>query len=336
MKNIPIKLLILSVSFLLCLSLFSFWWKETTKPLQSEQKLNFIIAKGSSALQTAKSLKEKGLIRSELAFKIYVQFTGKSKKIKPGLFVLTPNMSMYQIVDELTKGPKDVWVTIPEGLRKEEVVEKIIQALEKEGEEAKIFRSEFLNLAKDKEGYLFPDTYLIPRDISPQTIISLLIENFHRKTDELKEEIQKGDYTLEEIVILSSIVERETRKDEERPIVAGILLKRLKNQIPLQVDATVQYALASRNCQALGYEKTCDNWWPILKKTDLDIDSEFNTYKYKGLPPSPISNPGIASIKASVYPEESEFWFYLHDQKGEIHLAKTIEEHVKNIEKFLR
>lgn len=138
--------------------------------------------------------------------------------------------------------------------------------------------------------------------------------------------------SLNEIITLASIVERETKTDEERPLVAGILIKRLKDGWPLQVDASVQYAVATKNCKVFGAE--C-KWWPILSKEDMSINSPFNSYKFKGLPPHPIANPGLSSIKAVIYPKESDYWFYLHDKSGKIYFAKTTEEHKENIRKYL-
>ena len=137
----------------------------------------------------------------------------------------------------------------------------------------------------------------------------------------------------EEIIIMASIIERETKGKEERPIVAGILWKRLETPGWLmQVDATNQYAVANSECSS---KVRCDNWWRILTKEDLEIDSFYNTYKYKALPPAPISNPGFSSIEAALYPQETNFWFYLHDPEGEIHFAQTLQEHNKNIRVYL-
>ena len=131
---------------------------------------------------------------------------------------------------------------------------------------------------------------------------------------------------------LASIIERETKGADERPVVAGILLKRLNAGWPLQVDASVQYAVSSSNCR--GRILDCE-WWPILTRSDLDIDSRYNTYKYAILPPGPIANPGLTSLQAAVYPQSSDYWYYIHDDKGIIHYAKTHEEHNENVARYL-
>ena len=115
-------------------------------------------------------------------------------------------------------------------------------------------------------------------------------------------------------------------------MVAGILWKRIENDWPLQVDAANQYGVASVNCSP--FDQECD-WWPILTKSDIEADSPYNTYKYPGLPPSPIACPGLSSINAAVFPEDSGYWFYIHEPNGTIHYAETIEEHNSNIARYL-
>jgi UPF0755 protein len=243
-------------------------------------------------------------------------------------------MSLFEIITALQGKPAEIWVTIPEGLRKEEMPDRIIEALELNENNAPDFRNQFLMAAEDKEGYLFPDTYLFSKNASPSAIVNKMNQTFNAKMKNLEEGVAyKNGYQQEEAVVMASIIERETKTDGERPIVAGILYKRLKAGWPLQVDAAVQYAVANGNCKLK--TENC-NWWPILTKDDLEINSPFNTYKFTGLPPSPISNPGLSSLRASVNPEDSPYWFYIHDPQGTIHYAESSEEHYKNISKYLK
>jgi len=307
-----------------------FWWNISIKPLNKEgEKANFLILKGASATQIANKLENEEIIRSSLAFKFYIQLTGKTKRIQSGEYQISAGMSMFEIVSDLLKGPKAIWVTIPEGLRREEIAKTFISGLSKSGSDEDAFRGEFLNLSKGEEGYLFPDTYLMPKTITASKVFNLMQDIFESKFSD----ISVSEHSRDEIVIVASLLERETITDAEKPIVAGIIYKRLENDWPLQIDATVQYALANKNCGTLNLE--CDWWKKSLTRADLDIDSSFNTYKLQGLPPAPISNPGISSLEAAANPEESSFWFYLHDSKGKIHYAKTIEEHNRNISKYL-
>jgi len=343
-KRFIIPLVLLITLVLIGVSAF-FWWKENIKPASGNiTKQRFVVSRGLTASQVGQKLYDAGLIKNVLAFKIYVQVFDKTKNINAGEFTLSPSTTLAEIVSILGKGPEELWVTIPEGLRKEEVVERLISGLEMDAGKAGSFRDEFLIEASDKEGQLFPDTYLFPRDIKATVAVNKMIDTFETKIDQkMKEDISGSGKDLEEILAMASLIERETKTNEERPIVAGILWKRLDNKWPLQVDATLQYAISTEKCKlstkgglSSGQNiENCSNWWPILTKDDLEIRSPFNTYKYTGLPPAAIANPGLSSIKAAIYPEASDFWFYIHSPDGKIHYAKTITEHNLNIKKYL-
>ena len=273
-----------------------FWWsKVVTPPVDDDTRVSFLIPRGRSASQIANSLYEGGFIRSPLAFKYYVQMTGKAKSIQAGEFGLSKNLNLYQVVEKLSSGPLELWVTIPEGLRREEIVERFIAGLEMDNAQAKIFREEFIDATETMEGYLFPDTYLFPREASASAVINKMRSTFDLKLADFEEELERSNYSLSEVVTVASIVERETKTDEERPIVAGILYKRLEADWPLQADASVQYAAGNLRCRGI---ENCNGWWPILTKEDLEIDSQYNSYKFEGLPPSPISNPGVSSLSS--------------------------------------
>lgn len=285
MKKIIISLLF----FLASLSIVFIYVYSQTKPVSKVTSAKyFLILKGTGASKVASNLKDVGLIRSPLLFKAYTRFFGISQKIQAGQYKLYPNHSLFKVISEINKGPIEVWVTIPEGLRREQIAEKYINALNPPDPEG--FRSEFLNLTKAKEGYLFPDTYLFPWDASPSMIVAKMFSTFDQKV--------KG-ITIDQL-IMASLVEEETKTDLERPIVAGILYKRLKAGWPLQVDVAPE------------------------------------TYNKLGLPKVPIANPGLMSIKAALNSEDSPYWYYIHDPQGNIHYAKTIEEHNLNISQYLK
>lgn len=305
-----------------------FWFRGQAKAPSSDTSFaDFLIVKDSSASQIGSKLEKEGLIRSSLAFRLYVQLTGLSKKIPAGEYSLSPSYSLFQLVDELVKGPREIWVTIPEGLRREEIAARFASAFGK-GED---FIQEFLEASEAVEGYLFPDTYLFPKTASPISVVNKMRSTFDLKTEDLKEEILKSDLSLPEIVNLASIVERESRLEEERPVISGILLNRLEIGMGLQADATVQYAVASSKCSG----KVDCEWWPTLNKVDLTINSPYNTYRFRGLPPGPIANPGLSSIRAVVMPQKSDYLYYLHDSEGVAHYATTLEEHNENVRKYL-
>jgi len=302
-----------------------FWWKWVSSPLKphSLSKKTFVIKRGEKLNSISQRLKKEELIRDSLAFKIVIYTQGLKGKIQAGSFRLSSGWDLYEIARSLTLGTEDIWLTFPEGWRKEEFARRLAASLEN------FDVKEFLNLTKDLEGYLFPDTYLIPKSASSSAIIKILTNNFEKKTKDLRVNYQD--------LILASIVEREVKREEDRPVVAGILIKRLKTNWPLQVDATIQYGVANRQFSNLAIEQLEDfDWWPKITKDDLEIDSPYNTYKYKGLPPTPICNPGLAAIKATLSPLNTDYWFYLSDREGKIHFAKTLEEHQENIIRYLK
>ena len=173
------------------------------------------------------------------------------------------------------------------------------------------------------EGYLFPDTYEIFFEEGIEDIVRRMLDNFDRKlTLELKEEIASQKKSIFEIVTMASLIEKEVRTIEDKKIVSGILWKRLKSRMPLQVDATISYITGRKTTE--------------ITKEELKINSPYNTYKYKGLPLGPICNPGLESIKAAIYPKQSEYWFYLSTPEGETIFSKTLREHNEAITKYLR
>lgn len=286
---------------------------------EDTKEVEFVIPKGAGASKIAKELKNTGLIKNDIFFKFYIQLTNSQKKIQAGEYVLSANLTTPEIIEIFKKGPKELWVTIPEGLRREEIALKFAESLEKD----EVFIQDFLSLTKDKEGYLFPDTYLFPKTVTATQIVNKLTSTFNAKTN---------DVTYRQLIV-ASMLERETLTDYEKPVVSGIIYKRLENNWPLQIDATLQYARASINCPVPSIK--CNYWKPATSQ-DKELSSVFNTYKNLGFPPSPISNPGLTSIQAAINPEESDYWYYIHDNSGKIHFAKTLEEHNLNIGKYLK
>lgn len=297
------------------------WWRWATAPVDPKIKETkiFVIPPKTGVRQIAQKLKRESLIRDQIVFFLLVKVKGLEKNIQAGDYRLSPSMDPATLLTTLTHGTLDVWVTIPEGWRSEEIAQKLFQTLG-------IPQEGFLKVSQ--EGYMFPDTYLIPKEASAGAVAKMMLSNFQRRWEEgigLKDQ--------REIVTLASIVEREVKEEKDRPIVSGILLKRLKNGMSLDVDATVQYAVANLKCQIS--EGKCD-WWPKkLTSQDLKINSPYNTYLNPGLPPTPIANPGLSSLQAAAFPKETDYWYYLSDKTGKIHYARTLEEHNQNIEKYL-
>ena len=298
------------------------WWRDgmaAFDPGDTSQK-KFIVRRGEGVKTIAGRLAGEGLIRSPTGFFLLVKLLGIERKLQAGEYRLYAAMDTTTIARELTHGMLDVWVTIPEGWRVEETVAKLSRELD-------IPESEFIKVAR--EGYLFPDTYLVPKDATAGAVVQLFSSNFDEKVNAtLRSDAKKTGLSFHDVITLASIVEREGRNGEDRPVIAGILLNRLKADWPIQADATLQYAL--------GYQMRERSWWKKeLTAEDKELASPYNTYRYTGLPPGPIANPGIVSITSVTYPRQTEYWYYLHDPKGTVHYAKTLEEHNSNIAKYL-
>lgn len=311
------KLIWLAVIIAVIFFLGKFWWSSQMNSVSSDSTTKvFVIAKGSGVSEIAKKLKQENLIKSELIFKIFVKQNNLTNKLQAGSFKLSPSMTMQDILKALQLGSEDVWITLIEGWRVEEMADKL-------NSELRIQNSEFLKNAK--EGYMFPDTYLFPKEATVEYIVDTLRKTFvSRFSAELKSKIRKQGLTEDQGVILASIVEREARSDKVRTEVASILLKRFKIEMGLNADATIQYALG---------KQANDGWWKKnLSRDDLKIDSPYNTYLHRGLPPKPICNPSLSSIEAVANADSSTpYLYYYHDSKGNSYYGKTLEEHIQNI-----
>lgn len=298
------------------------WWYDGTRAVDPSDttQIAFSVESGDGVRVIATNLSDKNLIRSATAFFVVVKMLGLETNLQAGEFRLQKAMNARTIAQTLTHGITDSWITTLEGWRVEEVAVKVAKDLE-------IPESEFLKVAK--EGYMFPDTYMIPKDATVGAIVKIFTDTFNEKiTNTMRLEAKKNDLTFSEALILASIVEREGQTDEDRPVIAGILLNRLNADWPLQADATLQYAL--------GYQTKEKTWWKKeLFDDDKEVRSPYNTYINKGLPPAPICNPGLSAMKAALYPKTTEYMYYIHDAQGVVHYAKTLEEHNANVSQYL-
>lgn len=298
--------------FLLLLALLSVYgfYKISLMPVnaKNDRAQIFVVPQGQPVKIIASRLKAEHLIRNELVFRLLVDRKSLTYQLQAGDFRLSPAMDLATIIDALTHGSLDYWITFPEGLRVEEYAEKL-------AEKSKINTTDFILAAKPFEGQLFPDTYLIPQSANAEDVTFLLTETFNNKSPTQDKKM----------IILASMVEREAKHSEDRKLVASVLINRLKIGMALQIDATVQYALGKAG-----------RWWPKeLTKTDLQVDSPYNTYSHSSLPPKPICNPGLESLKAVLSPAETNYLYYISDKEGNNHYASTLEGHNQNIAKYL-
>ncbi len=317
-KKFFILFLLLFITGLACY----LWWKQAVTNVNPTDKTNitFIIRKGETARTVAERLHSLKLIRSPVAFFLMARFGGVGDNLQAGEFNINPAMDLPLIAKTLTHGTSDTWITIPEGWRNEEIALELTQKLS-------IPESEFLK--KAQEGYMFPDTYLVPKEASAGAVVNLFLGNFQKKiSPSIIEQAAKKGLNINQLVTIASLVEREGRHDADRPIIASIILNRLNIGMKLDIDATIQFAL--------GYQSAEKTWWKKnLTLDDINLNSAYNTYNNSGLPPGPIANPGLQSIMAVVNAPETDYLFYISDSQGNIHPAKTIEEHNANIAKYL-
>lgn len=263
----------------------------------------FEISKGESVKSIASRLKSADFIRSSLFFRLIVR--QNKLTVQAGIYELSPSLAPNILAQTLTKGLAiDQKITIPEGYRLEQIAET-----------AGIPVKDFLASAKGMEGQLFPDTYFVKEGITATELVKIMHDNFLKKVGTIDKNT----------LILASLIERETRGDAEKPVVAGILNKRMEAGWALELDATVQYFLGKPG-----------SWWPNTTLLDRKLKSPYNTYLNQGLPPGPICNPGLSSIKAAQNPESSPYWFYLHDRSGVIRYGATLSEHNANIAKYIK
>jgi UPF0755 protein len=298
-----------------------FWWERGLLPLDASNKTSqiFVIKNGEGVREIANNLRTQRLIRDPVVFFLLTKLEGLDKKIQAGDFRLNPSMSTQDIATNLTHGTLDIWVTIPEGLRADEIADLLKTKIPS-------YKESWRTELEQNEGYLFPDTYLIPRDADINLVLTLLKNNFQKKYDGVKD-TKTTALTDAQTIILASIVEREAKYAEDRPLAASVFINRLNIGMALGSDPTIQYAL--------GYQADTKTWWKKdLTVDDLKVDSPYNTRLNPGLPPGPISNPGLSAIEAALNPAKTDYLYFYADKQGHLHFATTLQGHQANIQKY--
>jgi UPF0755 protein len=275
-----------------------------------------------------KRLKDGGFIRSTWAFNLAL--SRRSQEIESGGYRISKSMDVWELAQTLTSTPSLKWVVIPEGLRKEEIANKLAETLGWTEEQKEDWIYKYTAMEYDYlEGVYFPDTYLIPVDESGLDVANRLRRHFDEKFAPYMTGFLKQNVKWTTALKIASIVQREAAGKGDMSLIAGILWNRLLEEMKLEVDATVQYARDDRDSLTAGF-------WKPIKPEDKEIDSKYNTYKYPGLPPFPIANPGLDAIDAVLNPAETDCFYYLHDSNKQIHCAKTYQEHLANIDEYLK
>ncbi len=296
----------------------------------SNEEKRVVIPPGNGLRFIAATLEKSEVMNNSLAFMTYVVITGSRDELQAGVYKIPENSSVVEITRQLKSGVgsgEEVFITFPEGWTSDQVQTALVQD--------DINVSDFENALKNNalveedsflldgkpdnttwEGFLYPDSYYIYTGRSSEDVIEKMLANMEEKiTPEIQTQVKQSGYSLYEVVTLASIVEKELRTSEERKIGAGIFLQRLEDGYPLQSDATVNYVTKKKTTQPT-YE-------------DLEVESEYNTYKYKGLPPGPICNPSLNSITAVLNPTETEYYYFLTTPEGTAKFSNTYQEHLQ-------
>lgn len=308
--------------------------------LFSENRLSesssFVIEQGESVNQISQNLYESGLIKNKFVFESWLWFKKLESQVVAGVYTLPQDLSIRELINILTLGPQNSQssILLIEGWDRR----LMSQSLDKKG----LSGDDFLDLTKSKndwqedydflsdaasdatlEGYIFPDTYFVDGSGEVRELIVKALNNFDKKLNkELRAEISRQNKTIFEVITLASIVEREVPKDSDKKMIADIFLKRLDEGIGLQSDATINF-ITGKGLVSPSFE-------------DLQVESPYNTYKYRGLPPGPISSPGLSSIEAVVYPTPNNYFYFLTTPEGEVIYSRTHDEHVQNKAKYLQ
>lgn len=293
------------------------------------ENIYMVVKPGTTASEISDRLMQLGVIDSRLRFWWLMKLQGDASKFKTGTYAFTPHMDEQAVLDKLVAGDTTVVkFTIPEGFGIKEIAKRL-------ADEGLVDEQEFLAEAKDfapydymkkrpnvryaAEGYLFPDTYVIHSDVSAEGIMKMMAEDFDtRLTPALRQQAAAKGLSIHDLITLASLVEKEARYDEDRPIIAQVFFKRLQMGMPLQSDTTLQYLMAGPK--------------EDVSIEDTKIDSPYNTYQHEGLPPGPIASPGMKSILAVLNPANTDYLYFVADHQGHNHYSQTYDEHLAIVE----
>lgn len=285
----------------------------------SDEKTRFVVPMDTKQEDIIAMLKANNFIRNEQMFNFLAGIIRFPGQIEPGAYQLSHRQTLWQIADTLLNHPYQKWIILVPGLRREQTAEKLGKKFNWNQTKTQEF------LSNIQEGYLFPDTYLLNVDYTGKQFAQRLISNFNEKfSAQMQKDLLAQNERTDTAIKVASLIERESGSDGDKALIAGIIWNRLNTNMPLQIDATIQYIIG-----------TPSDWWPRVDPKNLKIDSLYNTYLNKGLPPGPIASPSLTSIKAAVYPADTDCLFYLHDHGKNIHCSKTYAEHLENIDKYL-
>jgi len=293
----------------------AFFWRTPDK----KSIVSFEIKSGENLSQVGSNLQKTGLLENPFLFKIYFKLGKLEKNIQPGIFKIGRGNSVSKLVKIITNrdlaGKK---LTFLEGWTVRDYLEYL-----KKNNLADEKNANELSKSGSLEGYLFPDTYFVPANITLKDLIKIMRDNFNAKAGVILEQAARSQKkTALELLTVASLVEAEANTEEDRRLTADIIWRRLDIGMPLQLDSTVNYVTGNKK--------------PAISLAEQTIESLFNTYKYKGLPPWPINNPGLAAIMAAIAPKRNDYWFFLTGNDGKMYYARNLKEHEENKNRYLR
>jgi UPF0755 protein len=334
--GLTIFLIILAVGLFIC-------WQFVARAGSSSKTTSFTIIVGESVKQIGIELKKENLIRSQYWFEVWIWLARKEQKFIAGEYYLPQNVNIINLVDLLTGGVRpsnEVTLRFIEGWTTRQIGEYIEQngifaaqdfskivdsprSLDIISKELDSGVLKNIPITASLEGYLFPDTYRQYRDSEPVDLVIKMLRNFKQKFPlSWLNKLSERGYTVHQAVILASIVEREVASDEDRAMVADLFWRRIEAGRGLEADSTINYITGKKT--------------PSVSAKDLAINSPYNTYRYRGLPPGPISNPGESSLKAVVFPKVNQYWYFLTTPSGQVIYSRTFEEHKKAKFQYLK
>lgn len=307
------------IVFLLAIIFVSSLYIFIVHPPETDGQVMLSIEPGQGAGSVARELKREGLVQSSFVTQELIVLLGGSKNIKAGMYLFNEPMDIFQVASRIARGDLGytfIRITVPEGANSSKIAEIISSKF------PNVDASSTEESARLQEGYLFPETYFFAPFVDSPIILKKMRETFDEKTKEYQAAATSSGRRFEDVVKVASLLEKEVQTPVDKKMVADIIWRRLKKDMPLQIDSTLGYVLDKTSAK--------------LTSTDLTTDNSYNSYTRKGLPPTPISNPGLVSIAAALEPTPNPYFFYLSDKDGITHFAKTYEEHLKNKRKYIQ
>jgi UPF0755 protein len=294
------------------------------------ERTSVVIPRGESFSGIVGALQQRGVLAHPLAFRILARMRNDEADVKAGEYAFAPHQTSDEILRQLVAGQAQVaiWVTIPEGFTAREVAQTLAERkLGSADTYDSLFLHDGIEIAGHRtpslEGYLFPSTYLMPLDVTPAGAAKVMTDQFRKELPPDAEARARAlGRSIPEVVTIASLVEREAKADDERALMAGVYYNRLRLGMPLEVDATIEYIFPEHRA--------------VITKSDLAIQSPYNTYLRTGLPPTPIANPGKASLDAAFDPRASDYLYYVYKGDGHHAFARTLAEHNANVERYLK